>query len=206
MPVSPAGSGPPAPPGTAVPGGLAGSAPARVDARLARRIVVAGVSGAGKTTLARRIAAVTGVPHTEIDGLHWHAGWTPNPRFAEEVAALAAGSSWVTELQYRRVIPVLAARADLLVWIDPPRRVVLARVVRRTVSRSLRRTALWHGNLEAPLRSFLTDPDHIVRWSMRTYASTPDRVRAALAAGPQLRCVRLRSERDVRRLLRLLAR
>ena len=34
-----------------------------------RRIVVAGVSGVGKTTLSRRIAAVTGIEHIEIDAL-----------------------------------------------------------------------------------------------------------------------------------------
>ncbi|WP_370651769.1 hypothetical protein [Microbacterium sp.] len=34
-----------------------------------RRILVAGVAGAGKTTLAARIAAMVEAPHTEIDGL-----------------------------------------------------------------------------------------------------------------------------------------
>ncbi len=36
-----------------------------------RRILVAGTAGAGKTTLARRVAALLGLPHIEIDALPW---------------------------------------------------------------------------------------------------------------------------------------
>ena len=170
-----------------------------------QRILVAGASGSGKTTTAARIAAATGIPRTEIDALFHHAGWTPNPRFAEEAQALADSPRWVTEWQYAPARPVLAARADLLVWLDLPRAVVLLRVVRRTLRRRLLRVELWNGNLEPPLRTFLTDPEHIVRWSMSTYCIYPERVREALAEHPRLRLVRLRSNRDARRFLRLLA-
>lgn len=170
----------------------------------ARRILVAGASGSGKTSLAARMAAVSGVPHVEIDALHWHAGWTANPRFEHEVAALAASDAWITEWQYDAARPVLAARAELLVWLDLPRSIVLARVVRRTVVRSLRRLELWNGNVEPPLRTAFTDRDHIIRWSMRTYGLYPARIRAALEAHPALRLVRIRSRKDADRLLALL--
>ena len=172
--------------------------------RDACRILVAGASGSGKTTLAARIGAALGLPHVEIDRLHWHAGWTPNPGFEQEVAALAAQERWITEWQYSSARPLLAARADLLIWLDLPRRTVLSRVVTRTLRRRLLRVELWHGDQEPPLRSFFSDPDHIVRWSMSTWSLYPDRVREALRARPDLRLVRLRSDRDVRRLLRLL--
>ncbi|MGT2426821.1 AAA family ATPase [Amnibacterium kyonggiense] len=170
----------------------------------ARRILVAGPSGSGKTTLARRIAAAAGVPHTELDGLHWLAGWTPNPDFDAEVAALAATDAWVTEFQYQRVRPLLASRADLLVWLRPPSAVVLQRVVRRTVLRRLRGQVLWNGNVEAPLRTFFTDPDHIVRWSARTMGDAEGWVRGAKAVAPALPVVQVRSRRDAARLLALL--
>ena len=175
------------------------------DLRGARRILVAGASGSGKTTLAARVGRALDVPHVEIDALHWHAGWTPNPSFEQEVAALAASERWVTEGQYSSARPLLAARADLLVWLDLPRQTVLTRVVARTLRRRLLRVELWHGNQEPPLRTFFTDPEHIVRWSMSTRGLYPDRVRQALRNRPELRLVRLRSRRDVRRFLRLLA-
>jgi adenylate kinase family enzyme len=167
----------------------------------AHRILVAGASGAGKTTLAVRIAAATGAPHTEIDGLYWRAGWTANESFVDEVAALVAGDSWVTEFQYGQVLPLLAARADLLVWLRPRRPVVLWRVVRRTVRRRVRRELLWGVNVERPLSTILTDRDHIVRYSMRSFRMTEQRIREALAAQPQLPVVQIRSRRDAEHLL-----
>lgn len=169
----------------------------------ARRIVVAGASGAGKTTLARRIAEATALPHTEIDALHWRAGWTANAAFVDEVAELVDGDGWVTEYQYPQALALLTRRAQLLVWRRPPRLVVLARVIRRTVRRRLRRELLWGVNVEPPFGTILTDRDHIVRWSWRSHRATEDRVRAAVAAG--LPVVQVRGRADERRLLALLA-
>ena len=45
-----------------------------------RRIAVVGTSGSGKTTLARRLAQRLGIPHVELDALHWEPDWTPAPR------------------------------------------------------------------------------------------------------------------------------
>lgn len=36
-----------------------------------RRVLVVGRSGSGKTTTARRIAGELGIPHIELDALHW---------------------------------------------------------------------------------------------------------------------------------------
>ncbi len=168
------------------------------------RVLVAGASGSGKTTLAARISAGTGIPHTEIDALHWRAGWTVNERFEEQVADLVAGPSWVTELQYRQVLHRLAERAELLVWLRPPRAVVLLRVVRRTLRRRLRRELLWGVNLEPPLRTILTDRDHIIRWSLRSHRMTQERIRLVRSLNPAIALVQVRAQRDVARLLRLL--
>ncbi len=162
------------------------------------RVLVAGTSGAGKTTLAARIAAELQVPHVEIDALFQGAGWTPRPSFEADVHRFAAGPGWVTEWQYGQVRAVLAARADLLVWLDLPRRVVLRQVVRRTLRRRLRRIVLWNGNVEPPLRTFLTDRDHIVRWSWRTHPRAAAKVRAVRGQRPELTVVRLRSRREAR--------
>ena len=69
---------------------------------------MAGASGSGKTTLGGRIAAATGIPHIEIDAVHWHAGWTANPRFSEEVRTFA-------ETDASRVRAALAANPGLRV-------------------------------------------------------------------------------------------
>ena len=58
-----------------------------------RRMVVVGSSGAGKTTLAQELADRLGVPHVELDALHWGPNWTATPTeiFRPRVEAAIAG-------------------------------------------------------------------------------------------------------------------
>jgi len=165
--------------------------------RAPRRIAIAGVSGVGKTTLAVEVARRLGIPHIEIDALHHGPNWTPWPEFVADVEAFTAGEAWVTEWQYATARDLVASRADLLVWLDLPYAITLARVVRRTVRRRVRREVLWNGNVEGPLHTFFTDPEHIVRWSISTRRKYRELVPAAAAAHPHLTVVRLRSRREV---------
>lgn len=167
-----------------------------------RRILVAGPSGSGKTTLAGRIADVLHLPHIEIDALFHGPNWTPRPSFEDNVHRFSADPAWVTEWQYGSVRPHLLQRADLLVWLDLPKAVVMTQVVRRTVMRRLQRQELWNGNIEPPLRAFFSDPDHIVRWAWKTHGSNAARVNAVAQqqSGPPV--VRLRSHGDADRWLR----
>jgi adenylate kinase family enzyme len=163
------------------------------------RVLVAGTSGAGKTTLARRVAGVLQLPCVELDALFHGPGWTPRPDFAAEVQRFTATATWVTEWQYDAVRSLLAERADLLVWLDLPRAVVVRRVVLRTLVRRLRRQQLWNGNVEPPLRTFLTDPEHIVRESWTSHPAGAARVVALAQQRPELDLVRLSSRSEVER-------
>ncbi|MFE5340575.1 AAA family ATPase [Isoptericola sp. NPDC056578] len=180
-------------------------APAPPPAVTARRILVAGTSGAGKTTLAGRASAVLGLPYTELDGLYHGTGWTPRPEFEDDVRAVVAQDAWVSEWQYTAVRPLLLERAELLVWLDPPVPVVLWQVGTRTVRRRLRRTELWHGNVEPPLRTVLRDRDHILRWAWRTRHKLRGLDERLAREAPHVRVVRLRSRRAVERWVRSLA-
>jgi len=164
-----------------------------------RRILVAGTSGAGKTTVARRVAAVFNIPHIEIDALFHGPDWTPRDTFESEVHRFSAGSCWVTEWQYSRVRGILAQRADLLIWLDLPRALVMRQVIGRTVRRRLNRQVLWNGNVEPPLWTILRDRDHIVRWAWSTHHKTATRIATLLDKHPDLVVVRLTSHNDVER-------
>ena len=162
----------------------------------ARRIVVVGVSGSGKTSLARRIGEHLGVPHADMDGFFHGPGWVRRPEAADEVAAFVAGDGWVTERPYSEVTDVVFGRAQLVVWLDLPTWRTMSQVTRRTVSRRLRRTTLWHGNVEGPLWRVVTDPEHIIRWAWNTrnrYRQWPDELHADW---PDLPVVRLRSHAE----------
>ena len=165
------------------------------------RILVAGGSGAGKTTVATRIATMLDLPRVEIDGLYHGPGWTPLTTFAADVERFSAQPRWVVEWQYQPVRALLAERADLVVWLDLPRRTVMRQVVLRTIRRRVRRQELWNGNLEPPFRAILRDREHIVRWAWSTHRQSADRVRQLLQERPDLVVVRLRSRRQVARWL-----
>lgn len=161
-----------------------------------RRILVAGVTGAGKSTLARAIAERLDLPYTEIDSLYHGPNWTPRGTFVEEVDALSSGPAWVTEWQYRAVRPMLAARAEVLVWLDYPFRVSFGRVIRRTWRRARTREELWNGNTEPGMLHAITNRDGIIRWGFRTRDKLRKSMPAAIEANPHLRVVRLRSQRE----------
>ncbi|WP_235737686.1 AAA family ATPase [Nocardioides alcanivorans] len=163
------------------------------------RILVAGTSGSGKSTLARKLSRLLDVPYTEIDALFHGADWTPRAEFLAEVEALAGGESWITEYQYGAARPILLERCDLVVHLLLNRRVVMRRVVARTVRRSLRREVLWNGNVEPPFWTIFGDRDHIIRWAWRTHRLGPGRLAHVAAARPDLPVVVLRSPDEIRR-------
>jgi adenylate kinase family enzyme len=164
-----------------------------------QRVLVAGTSGSGKSTLAQALASRLGLPYTEIDSLFHGPGWEPRPSFVADVDALTAGPAWVIEWQYEQVRPLLASRADTMVWLHFSRTTVMRRIVRRTVTRRLRRVELWNGNREAPLRTFFSDPEHVVKWAWQTHAGWEAKVRAAVAENPGLQLLELRSPRETAR-------
>ena len=163
------------------------------------RVLVAGTSGAGKTTLCRQVSQILALPYTELDSLHHGPNWVPRASFADDVERLTAQPRWVCEWQYAAVRTLLAERADLLVWLDPPHRTVMRQVITRTLGRRLRREVLWNGNTEGPLHTFFTDPDHIVRWAWRHRHGTAVKVSALQEVRPELPVVRLHNRGQVRR-------
>ena len=160
------------------------------------RVLVAGSSGSGKSTLARAIAQVLGTDYFEMDALYHGPDWVPEPRFEENVQLRTSSTAWVTEWQYSSVQDQLADRADLLVWLDLSRPVVMRSVVSRTVRRSVLALELWNGNREPPLRTILTDRDHIIRWAWRTHHERAEQINACVAARPHLDAIALRRRSD----------
>ncbi|MEM7626180.1 MAG: hypothetical protein AAF333_11340 [Planctomycetota bacterium] len=170
------------------------------------RINVIGTSGAGKTTLARRLGERLGVPHVELDALNWGPNWTerPNEEFRARIAAFIAGESWVMCGNYTRVRPMLTERVNVFVWLDYPRWRVTWRVVCRTIRRVWTREELWSGNRESFRMSFLSR-DSIIWWSIKNFRKNRRRkypaLFAELADRDDIETVRLRSPRETEKWL-----
>lgn len=169
------------------------------------RVLIAGVTGSGKTTLAARVAELWGLRHVEIDGLFHGPDWTPRPQFLDDVRAFAAEERWVTEWQYtsKGTNDILPRRAQLVLWLDYPYRIVRARLIRRTISRRLLRTELWNGNTEPPIwsRDAWTGENDIMRWQTSTLHKWQQRMPGLREQFPHLEVIRFRHPRETERWL-----
>jgi adenylate kinase family enzyme len=175
---------------------------------LVRRVSVVGNSGSGKSVLAAAIAGrLGGVPHLELDAVKHQPNWTERPpdQMRAIVAERAAADRWVIDGNYAAVVQDLVwARADTVVWLDLPRRVVMRQIVGRTLRRVIRREELWNGNRERWRNLLTLDPEEsVIVWAWVSHDRYRARYEAAMReeAWAHLRFVRLRSRQEVRAFL-----
>jgi adenylate kinase family enzyme len=120
------------------------------------------------------------------------------------VAAIAAGEGWVIDGNYSAVRPLVWERADTVVWLDPPRRTVMRRIIWRTIRRVAGRAELWNGNMERWRNLFTWDEqESVISWAWHRYPVYRQRY-AAAARDPRyahLRFDRIATRADARRLL-----
>ncbi|MDQ3464443.1 MAG: (d)CMP kinase [Actinomycetota bacterium] len=171
-----------------------------------RRVSVVGVSGSGKTTVARALAARLGVPHVELDAIYHQPGWTglDDEEFARRVAEATAGEGWVVDGNYSRVRNIVWSRVDTVVVLDLPRWRVMSQLLARTLHRGWTGDELWAGNRERLRNLIRRDPErNIMLWSLTTHAKIRRRYRAT-PADPRwsaLTFLRARSRREVAALI-----
>ena len=173
-----------------------------------RRVSVIGCSGSGKTTAARAIADRLGLRYLELDSLFHQPDWKPRPddEFRAEVTEFARAKHWVIDGNYTShgVADVVWPVADTIVWVDPPRRTVMWRVIRRTLRRVITRQELWNGNREPWSNLWNPRPEkNIIVWAWTRFHPTRQRYEDALSGGvwDHLDVHRLRSERETEEFL-----
>jgi adenylate kinase family enzyme len=172
---------------------------------VADRVLIYGVTGSGKTTLARRVAERTGLPWHSVDDLTWEPGWieVPADEQRRRITAICAGERWVLDAAYGKWIDVPLARVELIVALDYARWRSLSRLIRRTLLRAVDRRRICNGNTETFRQAF--SRDSIIAYHFQSFARKRARMRswAADPAGPEV--VRLASPAAARRWLAGLA-
>jgi adenylate kinase family enzyme len=165
-----------------------------------RRIAVVGVSGNGKTTLSRRLAAKLNVPYTELDALNHLPGWVEasTDEFRREVeAAMNRSEGWVLDGSYMgKVGDLILGRADTIVWLDQPLPLVLRRLVTRAVRDIVTKRDLFNGNRQTWRYAFW-GRDSLVGYAIRQHFRRRRDWPAPFVRVTGLKVVRLRSPREV---------
>ena len=102
---------------------------------MVNKIAILGITGAGKSTLSRRIAERTGLPLFHMDALFWKGNWEEVP---EEIYLKGHNDilknndrwiidGWISERMLERV-----RQADLIIYLDYPGWLCAARYVERS--------------------------------------------------------------------------
>ena len=164
------------------------------------RVNVKGISCSGKSTFAQELARRLEVPYLELDAIHHGPNWT-EASAAELQARVraflgAASDGWVIDGNYESKLgDLVITAADRIVWLDPPLRVALARLSRRTRSRIRGRVELWSGNRETWRGGFL-GWDSLFVWTLRSWVRSRREWPRRFARDTRL--VRLRSPDETR--------
>ena len=160
-----------------------------------------GLSGSGKTTVARRLARLADAPHVELDAVHWvNPGWVEpsDQEFAAAVGRALANDAWVVEGNYRKARAVYWSRVEMMVWLDLPLWLATGRALWRSLRRVGSSEPLWGTQRESLRHSVLSCESPWI-WNLRVHRQRR-RQFTRLAAELKRRggqTVRLRSQRDV---------
>lgn len=177
--------------------------PATVDdVRRAKRVLLHGVTGSGKSTAAVAIGARLGLPvHLADEEFGWLPGWVQRPadEMRARVAVAAAEPAWVFDTAYGTFRDLVEPWAEVLIGLDYPRWISLGRLLTRTFIRVLDHRPICNGNRESFRQMF--SRDSIIAWHFRSFARKRATMRAwaARAEGPPVMLVR--RPRELERLI-----
>lgn len=134
------------------------------------RVVINGVAGAGKSTLARKLSARWSLPYIDADALFWQPGWRSSApeEFRARVIEATQGGAWIFDGNYSSVRDVVWSRAELVIWLDFPLLLCARRVLARSMRRAWSGEVLWNGNREGWRR--VLSRDSVVLHTLRTHA------------------------------------
>ncbi len=158
-------------------------------------ILITGANGAGKSYLARCIAADR--PVTHYDALRLTKNWARRPKeeYMRLLAQAAIDPRWVIEggsSMLRTTLP----RADLVIWLQPP--------IWQRAWQLLKRSLRYHGRTRPELPPDNTDqfwPQIQFGWrSLRKQAAFDREVSDAMADHPAINLQVCRSRADISRL------
>ena len=163
-----------------------------------RRIMVVGSGGAGKSTFARELGGITGLPVLHLDRLFWKPGWTPTPsdEWRCVVEELVARPDWIIDGNYGSTLALRVERCDAIVFFDVNRFACLWGVLKRVLRH--------HGTVRPDMGEDC--PEHadweFVRWIWNfPRTSRPSVIEAIRSAPEGTEVVAIRSRRAASRLL-----
>lgn len=99
-----------------------------------KRILIIGSSGAGKTTLSKRLSEKTGLKIIHLDKIYWKPNWTEPEKdewkkTLEKI--LRGGDAWIMDGNYSNTLEMRVPACDTIIFLEMPAAVCVYRVLKR---------------------------------------------------------------------------
>jgi len=97
------------------------------------RIAIVGSTGAGKTTLARKLHSILNIKVVHLDRVFWQPGWKRKPKDTREdiLENIIQDKMWIIEGTYLSLSDPCLNAADTIIFLDIKSSICLRRIVRR---------------------------------------------------------------------------
>lgn len=153
---------------------------------LGQRILITGISCAGKSTLGAHLAAFLDIPFVELDALNWEPNWVglneADPdELMRRMREATVGDRWVVAGSYTQFSQqVFWPRLETIVWLDLPLYQLVGRMLRRSWKRWRTNELLWGTNYEKfwPQLMVWRKEDSLLWWIATQYQPKRQRMLA----------------------------
>lgn len=132
------------------------------------KVFIFGISGSGKSRLAKKLAADFKVKHIELDEFYFLPGWVVRSveDFVADVEDAIKEQDWVICGSSRHVRLLIMQQADVIVWLNYPFLKTFWQTLKRTFKRLITKEPCCNGNYETIRRQFFSR--HSIFWFVIT--------------------------------------
>jgi adenylate kinase family enzyme len=98
-----------------------------------KRILIIGSGGAGKSTFALKLQALTGIELIHLDKLYWKPNWVEPSKdeWKQTIENLLEKDSWIMDGNYSGTLKMRLAACDTAIFLDLPRTICVWRAFKR---------------------------------------------------------------------------